>query len=117
MNPKTFLKVVVYVPSDYVYLIREILSDIGAGETNHYEFYTFSVKGVRRSRSLAGPRALLGQTDEIELKEEERIESFIPAERKEALLNEIRNVHPYIHPIVDFYRVEDSTCFSHFEEE
>ena len=116
MNPKKFLKVVIYVNSDHSYLLREILSDIYAGQTAKYEFYSFSMKGIRRSRSLVGPRALIGQTDKIELQEEERIETFIPIQRKEALLHEISKIHPYVHPIVDFYQVEDSTCLGHFEE-
>ncbi len=114
MNAKSFLKVVIYVSTDYTYLIREILSDIGAGKTAKYEFYSFSAKGIRRSRSLKGPRAMLGQTDQIEHFEEERIETFIKSSQKEALLKEIRQIEPAVHPMVDFYRVEDSTCFADF---
>jgi hypothetical protein len=114
MNAKTFLKVVIHVSADYAYLVREILSDVEAGKTAEYEYYTFSIKGTRRSRSLKGPRALMGQTDEIEHTEEERIETFIETSRKNLLLTEIQTIEPHIDVMVDFYRVEDSSCLGHF---
>ena len=114
MNAKSLLKVVIYVSADYAYFVREVLSDIDAGKTSEYEYYTFSTKGTRRSRSLKGPRAMLGQTDEIQHTEEERIETFIEISQKEILLSEIKAIEPHIDLMIDFYNVEDSNCLEHF---
>lgn len=114
MNTKSFLKVVIHVSADYAYLVREILSDIEAGKNADYEYYTFSIKGTRRSRSLKGPRALMGQTDHIEHLEEERIETFIESAQKNVLLAEIKAIESHINIMIDFYKVEGSNWMDHF---
>ena len=114
MNASSLLKVVIHVSIDYAYFVREVLSDVQAGKAAKYEYYTFSIKGTRRSRSLVGPRALMGQTDQIEHTEEERIETFIESSQKQALLNEIKTIEPHVDLIIDFYHVEDSNCLEHF---
>lgn len=114
MNNSSFLKVVIHVSADYAYLVREILSDIEAGKTAIYEYYTFSIKGTRRSRSLKGPRALMGQTDHIEHLEEERIETFIDETQKGILLAEIKAIESNIDIMIDFYKVEACNWMSHF---
>lgn len=49
------IKLVVFVPETHSDLVRKAMGEAGAGIVGHYNFSSFSVKGVGRFKPKKGP--------------------------------------------------------------
>jgi len=97
------VKLVVYVPVDDADKIRALLGELNCGHIGNYDYCSFSIKGAGRFRPLDGSRPAIGKKGEIEVVEEERIETVLKKSNLSDVLNAVRKAHPYEEAAIDVY--------------
>jgi hypothetical protein len=100
---KELVKLVVFVPEQNADEVREALGKAGAGKIGEYSFCSFSVKGKGRFKPSDKANPHIGDANELETVNEERIE--VACEKDEALqiIKVIKGVHPYEEVVIDIY--------------
>lgn len=81
------------------------MGEAGAGESEHYAFGSFSVKGISRFLPKNGATPYLGKVGALETLTEERIETICKKDDLEKIVTAIKTVHPYEETIIDIFPV------------
>ena len=97
------LKLVTFVPTAFAEAVRQALYTAGAGHTGNYDSCSFSLQGEGVFRANAGCRPFCGETGKLHHEAEVRIETILPAFRKDAAVGALRSAHPYEEPAFDLY--------------
>ena len=100
------VKLVVTVPLTHADIVREAMGKVGAGKIGNYEFCSFSVRGTGRFKPMKGAQPAIGRVGMIESVEEERIEVSCEREKLPAIIQAIKDVHPYEEVAIDLYPLE-----------
>ncbi len=98
-----FVKIVVFTPVSHADIIRQVLSNVGAGTVGNYDSCSFSSKGIGRFRPLEGAHPTLGTVGKLEMAEEEKIETICPKKSLKKIIQAIKKAHPYEEPVIDVY--------------
>ena len=99
-------KVVVYVPIESADAVREAIANAGAGKSDKYSNASFSSRGIGRFKPLSGARPAIGRVGKLKEVEEEKIEVSCDGEILDAVIKEIRRVHPYEEPVIDAWEIK-----------
>ena len=91
----TLLKLQVYVPVSHAEKLRVALAEAGAGEIGNYNACSFSVNGEGRFNPLEGAEPFIGTKDQLETVSEAKVEVVFQAHLQNAVLQAMRNTHPY----------------------
>jgi len=97
------VKIVVFVPVSHADALRTAMAEAGSGHIGNYDFCSFSVKGKGRFRPLEGTSPFIGEQGELEVVEEERLETICPVSKLRNVLEAIKEAHPYEEPAIDVY--------------
>ena len=100
-----YVTIVTTVPETHADAVREAMGKAGAGESEHYAFASFSVKGTGRFMPKKGSQPFIGQEGVMESVIEERIEAICPRHCLEKVVQEIKKAHPYEETVIDIYPV------------
>lgn len=99
-------KIVVYVPVGYEDAVRNAMCGAGAGHIGAYSHCTFGAEGKGTFLPLAGTHPFLGEQGKLEMADEVRLETIVPAEQAERVVEAMLTVHPYEEAAYDIYPVE-----------
>lgn len=105
------LKLVSFVPKTHAEKVREALSAAGAGAIGNYDSCTFSSEGEGSFRALEGSKPFVGNKDELHLEKEIRIETILPAFKKNKVLKALFDSHPYEEVAYDLYELKNTSGF------
>ena len=100
-------KIVVFVPPSHLDVVRQAVTDAGAGRIGDYDQCTFSVVGEGRFRPLAGAEPVVGEIGRHEVTDEVRLEAVLPRSRRTAVLRAVLAAHPYEEPAWDLVELAD----------
>lgn len=106
MNPKKRYKIIVYTPESHADILREAIGNAGAGIIGKYSYCTFTIKGTGRFKPLDGANPTIGEVGKLEEVQEDRIETVCEEDKLKAVLQAIKDVHPYEEPATDVYQIE-----------
>ena len=106
MDPKKRYKIVLYVPESHADQLRDAIGNAGAGIIGNYSHCTFTIKGTGRFKPLDGANPTIGEVGKLEEVSEDRIETVCEADKLQAVLKAIKDVHPYEEPATDVYPIE-----------
>lgn len=98
-------KIVVYVPNSHSELVREAMTSEGAGFIGNYSHCTFNITGIGTFMPREGTNPYIGKADKLEFVEEVRIETIVPHESLEKVINAMHRVHPYEEVAYDIYKL------------
>ncbi|MGG1738910.1 Nif3-like dinuclear metal center hexameric protein [Bacillus velezensis] len=101
-------KLAVYVPKDYEEAVRTALGNAGAGHIGNYSHCAFSSEGIGSFKPLDGAEPFIGQTGELDLVHEVRLETVFPASMEKTVVKALKKSHPYEEVAYDIYPVEQS---------
>jgi hypothetical protein len=101
------VKIAVFVPETHTNVVREAMGKAGAGKIGNYNFCSFSSKGVGRFKPEEGAHPHIGLVGKLEEVVEEKIEAVCSRGKLQAVINAIKDVHPYEEVALDIYPVED----------
>lgn len=97
------VKLVVFVPETHAERVRKAMGEAGAGIVGHYDFCSFSVKGVGRFKPKKGAHPTIGRVGKLEEVVEERIETVCEKKKLEKIIKAVKKVHPYEEIAFDVY--------------
>lgn len=97
------VKINVSVPSTHSDIVRKAIGDTGAGTIGNYSHCSFSSKGIGRFKPNKKATPSIGETNEIEEVEEEKIEFICASNLAKKTIKEIRKVHPYEEIALEVY--------------
>lgn len=101
-----YVKVVTFVPQESVELVRTALWESNAGQIGNYDHCSFELDGLGRFRPLEGSQPFIGNEGAEETVNEIRIETIIPLERFNMVVEKIKQNHPYEEPVIDGYLLQ-----------
>jgi hypothetical protein len=105
LKPSEYVTIVVTVPATHADLIRAVMAEAGAGESDRYSHASFSVKGTSRFMPKKGSKPFIGQELQLETVSEERIEAMCSIDSLEHVVNAIKKAHPYEETVIDIYPI------------
>ncbi|MED0674765.1 Nif3-like dinuclear metal center hexameric protein [Aneurinibacillus thermoaerophilus] len=101
-------KIVVYVPLSHIDIVRDAMSQTGAGWIGQYSHCTFGVRGTGTFMPRAGTNPYIGEQGKLEQVEEVRLETIMPEEAQSRVLKAMIKAHPYEEVAYDIYPVEQT---------
>jgi hypothetical protein len=96
-------KLVVFVPREALDTVREALFAAGAGRIGDYERCSWYTEGTGTFLGGASTSPDVGQPGREERVAELRLETVYPAELEAAVVDALREAHPYEEPAFDLY--------------
>ncbi len=100
LNPSQY-KLVTFVPVEAVERVSRALFEAGAGIIGDYSSCSFRLAGTGTFFGEKGARPKVGQAGRLEEVQEIRLEMVLPVPRANAVLQALRQNHPYEEPAVD----------------
>jgi dinuclear metal center YbgI/SA1388 family protein len=97
----TQYKLVTFVPEDALERVSRALFDAGAGRIGNYSACSFQLKGTGTFFGEEGARPAVGQSGKLERAPEVRLETVVPITKVAAVIEALRNSHPYEEPAFD----------------
>jgi dinuclear metal center YbgI/SA1388 family protein len=100
-------KVVVFVPEDSVFKVKEAIGRAGAGWIGNYSDCFFEQRGTGSFRPLEGTNPYIGIKGEINEVAECRLETIVPSKILNKVINKMIKAHPYEEVAYDIYPVDN----------
>lgn len=100
-------KVAVFVPHSHVDSVREAMSQAGAGHIGNYSHCTFNSDGIGTFKPEEGTNPYIGKQGELEKVEEVKVETIVPVERVNRVVQALIKAHPYEEPAYDIYPLDN----------
>lgn len=97
----TRVKISTTVPKENADALREALGKAGAGRVGAYSFCSFSVTGQGRFIPDENANPHIGEANELEVVEEERIEVVCERAIAKRVVAFLKQAHPYEEVIID----------------
>jgi dinuclear metal center YbgI/SA1388 family protein len=104
------MKLVVYIPENYLDKVKDAVFDAGAGVTGNYDKCSFGTPGTGSFRPGEKANPFVGKKGKVHFEREVRFETILYTELKEKIIAAMLQAHPYEEPAYDIYSLEnDST--------
>lgn len=103
------IKLVVFAPVTHTDIVRKALGKAGAGQIGDYTFCSFSVVGKGRFIPSDNTNPYVGNADNLEVVEEERIEVICDRSDAKTIIAAMRQAHPYEEVAFDIYTLLDES--------
>lgn len=107
--PAKWLKVVVFVPTDYTQEVIDAMADAGAGQIGNYDRCAYQVSGQGSFRPNSGANPFVGTVGEVERTVEDRVEMVLPANAKDDVIRALKQASPYEEPAFDVMELVDTS--------
>ena len=105
------VKIFVTVPKQNLEDIRNAMCNAGTGIIGNYSFCSTSTKCV--GTFIPNDKAIthIGNKNELEFVEEEKLEVICDIENVKKVIQELRKAHPYEEPAIDIVPLIDESQF------
>ncbi|WP_100406773.1 Nif3-like dinuclear metal center hexameric protein [Bacillus solitudinis] len=100
-------KLVVFVPNTHKQQVQEAIGNAGAGHIGAYRDCAFTTEGNGMFRPEADASPFIGASGKLEVVEETKIETIIPAHLQNRVVAAILKSHPYEEPAYDIYHLDN----------
>lgn len=101
------LKLVVFIPENYLDKVKDAVFDAGAGVTGNYDRCSFGMPGTGSFRPGEKANPFVGKKGKIHFEREVRFETILYTELKEKVIAAMLQAHPYEEPAYDIYLLEN----------
>lgn len=102
------LKLITFVPFAQAESVRKALFAAGCGHIGNYDSCSFSAEGEGTFRALEGSNPFCGKPGELHREGELRVETILPAFKKNQVVKALLNAHPYEEPAFDLYPLKNT---------
>lgn len=96
-------KLVVFIPEGFEDRVRDAVAAAGAGWIGNYSHCTYQLLGTGTFLPREGSNPYIGMQGVVEKVREYRLETILPAKRRDAVLEAMRQAHPYEEVAYDLY--------------
>ncbi len=94
------LMIIVTVPPNDTDTVLHAIAQAGGGDIGEYTHCAFTTGGAGRFQPSEAASPHVGATGQINTEPETRIETFCPRSRGKAVVQAIRDAHPYEEPVI-----------------
>jgi hypothetical protein len=101
-------KLVWFVPEEWLDATREAVFAAGAGRIGAYERCSWYTGGTGTFFGGEDTNPALGERGREERVAEFRVETVVPADRLDGVVQALRRTHPYEEPAYDLYPLADA---------
>lgn len=98
-------KLTVFIPDAALELVKTALFAAGAGTIGNYEQCCWQVQGMGQFMPMAGSDPHIGRQDKLETVEEWHVEMVVKKEAIKAVIQALKQAHPYETPAFDVIEV------------
>ncbi len=102
-----FVKIVTTVPKTHADIVRQAMSDAGAGILGNYTNCSISSDIIGRFKPVASANPFIGEVGVLESVIEEKIEMTCERSKIKEVYIALKQVHPYEEIVFDVYSLED----------
>ncbi|MCS7018722.1 MAG: Nif3-like dinuclear metal center hexameric protein [Cytophagales bacterium] len=102
-KPHSLQKLSVFVPVSHTDIVRQAISEAGAGQIGNYSHCTFTLRGEGTFKPNDRANPFVGKAHQLERVEEDRLEAIFPAPLQNKIVAAMRAVHPYEEVAFDIY--------------
>jgi dinuclear metal center YbgI/SA1388 family protein len=103
------LKLVVFIPENYLEKVKDAVFEAGAGMTGNYDRCSFSTPGTGTFCPGENANPFVGKKGKIHFEREVRFETILYTGLKEKVIKALLNAHPYEEPAYDIYMLENES--------
>lgn len=103
------LKLVAFIPENYLEKVKDAVFEAGAGVTGNYDRCSFSTPGTGTFRPGENSNPFVGKRGKIHLEREVRFETIMYTGMKEKVIEALLQSHPYEEPAYDIYMLENES--------
>lgn len=96
-------KLVVFVPTSHVEIVRNAMTEAGAGHIGNYSHCTFVTQGKGSFLPLPIANPFLGEPGKLEYVDESRLETIVPEQLRSSVIAAMLAAHPYEEVAYDEY--------------
>ncbi len=110
LDPKSgmLLKLVTFVPESHAEKVRNALFESGCGNIGNYDSCSYNVGGEGTFRALENTHPFCGEIGNLHREKEVRIETVLPAYKRNDAVKALLLAHPYEEPAFDLYSLQNS---------
>ncbi len=101
------LKLVTYVPADYLNKVRDAIFEAGAGIIGNYDSCGFFVEGTGSFRAGEDTNPFVGEKGKLHFGKEARFETILFSHDKDKVISALIEAHPYEEVAYDIYSLEN----------
>lgn len=105
------VKIFVTVPKENLDEVRDAMCEAGAGIIGNYTWCTQISKVIGTSMPNEYAHPYIGESNKLELIEEEKLEVICDVDKVKKVISELRRVHPYEEPAIDIIPLLDENDF------
>ena len=109
LDPKTdaLLKLITYVPKANADKVRNALFKSGCGCIGNYDSCSYNIEGKGTFKPGSGTHPYCGTIGELHHEDETRIETILPAYKKNQAIKALIAAHPYEEPAYDLFPMKN----------
>ncbi len=100
-------KLCFFVPESHLEAVKEALFAVGVGAYAHYDRCAWQTLGQGQFRPLEGNQAFIGQTQQLEILAEYKVEMICRDALIKTALETLVTAHPYEEPAYEIYPIYD----------
>lgn len=110
LDPKSgmLLKLVTFVPESHAEKVRNALFDSGCGNIGNYDSCSYNVSGEGTFRAQENTHPFCGEIGKLHREKEVRIETVLPAYKRNDAVKALLLAHPYEEPVFDLYSLQNT---------
>lgn len=110
LDPKSgmLLKLVTFVPESHAEKVRNALFDSGCGNIGNYDSCSYNVSGEGTFRAQENTHPFCGEIGKLHREKEVRIETVLPAYKRNDTVKALLLAHPYGEPVFDLYSLQNT---------
>ncbi|AKK11545.1 Nif3-like dinuclear metal center hexameric protein [Corynebacterium uterequi] len=103
----------VHVPAGHVDAVLDAVFAAGAGEISDYSHCAYTLDGQGQFRPEPGAQPVDGVVGQLHRSPEKRVEFVAPRSRRRAIIDAVREAHPYEEPAFDITEMAEDTDLAH----
>ncbi|NIF30443.1 NGG1p interacting factor NIF3 [Pantoea sp. Tr-811] len=100
-------KLAFFVPASHVEVVKAAVFAAGGGRIGDYDHCAWQTLGQGQFRPLDGSQPFLGQTGQVEVVEEWKVELVVADDLVAQVVAALRQSHPYETPAYEVWRLLD----------
>jgi len=100
-------KLAFFVPASHVEVVKAAVFAAGGGRIGDYDHCAWQTLGQGQFRPLDGSQPFLGQTGQVEVVEEWKVELVVANELIAQVVAALRQSHPYETPAYEVWRLAE----------
>ncbi|MBF8767679.1 MULTISPECIES: NGG1p interacting factor NIF3 [Pseudomonas putida group] len=100
-------KLAFFVPASHVEVVKAAVFAAGGGHMGDYDHCAWQTSGQGQFRPLDGSQPYLGQTGQVEVVEEWKVELVVADDLVAQVVAALRQSHPYETPAYEVWRLAE----------